>query len=469
MLKDLSPLSKLKLRNVSVMQVNSNRLLLCLLVLLSLALTSVPLSFGQSKPQPRRKLKDFGSSLKRLKWNPAKKETVETKPIAKGSTGDEEDVIRVETSLVAWDVLVLDKDGNNVSGLTGADFAISEEGIPQEVGHFLLGDNQSVARTIALIIDYSGSQLPFLRNSIDAAKVLVDQLAPLDKMAIITDDVELIQDFTDDKNQLKKKLESLFDRTKRNRGFFSFSSQRIGQSKQYSALMATLNEAFTDEDKRPIIVFQTDGDEAERLRDPVIRPAIPPGIPDELQQRAAESVEFRQNYIEQFITEFSLADVYRAAEKSRATIYTIVPGAQLIGRKPEEQVKLMRPYFEHRFLNQFAFDKSEVEQALSEARKPWRSLSDEIISFRTKESYIVQLALAGVAGRTGGWTDFLEKPEQAARIYSRIFSDINQRYIIGYYPTNKDRDGKRRRINVEVKGHPEYFIVGRKSYYAPVE
>lgn len=72
-----------------------------------------------------------------------------------------------------------------------------------------------------------------------------------------------------------------------------------------------------------------------------------------------------------------------------------------------------------------------------------------------------------MAGLTGGWTEFLETPEQADAIYSRIFSDINQRYIVGYYPTNKERDGTSRKIDFQVKGHPEYQILGRRSYFAP--
>ena len=64
-------------------------------------------------------------------------------------------------------------------------------------------------------------------------------------------------------------------------------------------------------------------------------------------------------------------------------------------------------------------------------------------------------------------TEFLETPDQADQIYARIFSDINQRYIVGYYPTNKERDGKRRKIDFKVKGHPDYQIFGRRSYVAP--
>jgi hypothetical protein len=75
--------------------------------------------------------------------------------------------------------------------------------------------------------------------------------------------------------------------------------------------------------------------------------------------------------------------------------------------------------------------------------------------------------MASLATVSGGWADFLEKPEQADAIYSRIFSDINQRYIVGYYPANKERDGKRRKIEFKVKGHPEYQVYGRLSYFAP--
>jgi hypothetical protein len=60
----------------------------------------------------------------------------------------------------------------------------------------------------------------------------------------------------------------------------------------------------------------------------------------------------------------------------------------------------------------------------------------------------------------------LDKPEQANEIYSRILADINHRYIISYYPTNQGQDGKLRRVRIEVRGHPDYVVQGRTSYYA---
>ena len=142
------------------------------------------LSFAQSSTPPKRKkIEDFGSSLKQLK-------AVESS----GAVLNEGDVIRIETSLVSCELLVVDERGNSVPGLTAEDFSITENGAPQTVGHFLKGDNAQVPRTIVLVIDYSGSQLPYLKNSIKAAKVLVDKLGPKDLMAIVTDDVELLHD-----------------------------------------------------------------------------------------------------------------------------------------------------------------------------------------------------------------------------------------------------------------------------------
>jgi VWFA-related protein len=438
--------------------------------ILSIVLNLCVPSFPHAQTQNKRRLKDFGSSLEKLKWDPIKKETV-LEP-SRSKTGDEDiDVVRVETSLVAWDVLVIDNHGNNIRGLTADDFQVSEDEQPQTVGHFLLGDNQTVPRKIVLIIDYSGSQLPFIRNSVDAAKVLVDSLAPQDRLAIVTDDVELLVDFTQDKKLLKKKLESLVERTKQDGGFLGLGKgQQLGKSRQYSAFMAALNEMFTEPEQREIIVFQTDGDEIYRLRDPIIPPSIPPDLPPETRADAEMYLARRQQSILESQTVFSLADVYRAAEKSRATVYTVIPGYRLVGLSPENQIERVKTEYERsRDIILATISKEKRAEIIEKADRQWRPLSAANLKARTQEAYKVQLALAALATRTGGWTDYLERPEQAASIYSRIFSDINQRYVIGYYPTNKEHDGKRRAIKVAIKGHPDYTIIGRRSYYAPVE
>ena len=439
---------------------------LCITALLLGIVLLTPVHAQQAREKPR--LKDFGSSLKKLKWDPETNRTTEVQNPRGPNTDD--DVIKIDTLLVAADLLVLDKQGNTVRGLAANDFSITEDGVPQQVGHFILGDTSGISRSIVLIIDYSGSQFPYIKNSVAAAKVLVDELKPSDHMAIVTDDVQMLIDFTNDKRELKKKLDSLVERSKGSDGFLGIGGtrRRFGNSAQYSALMATLKEAFNREDQRPIIIFQTDGDEAMYLRNSIVEPTVPPGTPLPLLARVQEEVEQRKKLQRAGITEFSLDDVYQTVEKSRATIYTIIPGAKLIGLSPAQLVQTRKTEDERAVNEMLPTLRKESREAFLQREEARKSLvTDDMIKARAEEDLRVQQALAAVAPLAGGWTDFLERPEQAQTIYSRILSDINQRYIIGYYPANKLLDGKRHAIKFEVKGHPEYTIVGRKSYYTP--
>ncbi len=122
------------------------------LVLISLAMAGIAGSQNssaqsQSETQERRRLEDFGSSLKRLKWDPEKGTAVETgKPGGQPRAQSEGDVVRVETNLAVCDVQVRDKSGRIVEGLTQNDFLVSEDGRPQQIEHFSLGNDQRLGR-----------------------------------------------------------------------------------------------------------------------------------------------------------------------------------------------------------------------------------------------------------------------------------------------------------------------------------
>lgn len=359
----------------------------------------------------RPTIKNFGKSLERKKKNGS-----ENNQPAAANSGDE-DVIKVETNLVRSDVLVIDQRGRAISGLKKEDFVVTENDVPQEIGTFSLGDSADVPRSIVLIIDYSGSQLPFIKNSVEAAKVLVDKLNPRDRMAIVTDDVKLLAEFTDDKELLKKKLDSLVKEVK---------SGEIGKSLQYSALMATLNEMFDDEDIRPIIIFQTDGDQAF-----------------DILREDGQSNQPKTRYT----TTFTIADLFGKIEKSRATIYSVVSGYSLLGLSPEK--RLEKVAVNENYL---------LENAASQRLKNY-----------TERLFRQQTSMAIVARASGGFTEALETPEQADAVYSRIFAGITERYLIGYYPANQTNDGKRHNFKIEVRGHPEYIVWGRKFYFAPAK
>jgi VWFA-related protein len=447
-----------------------NRVSLPVALVLILCASALSSSTVVSQERERPTLKNFGASLDKLKWDPQRNSAVETKPKEdRANVSGDVDVVKVETSLVACDVLVLDPRGQTVQGLTEKDFVLSEDGKPQQVGTFSLGDSAAVSRSIVLIIDYSSSQFPFINTSIAAATTLVDKIAPIDRMAIVTDDVELLQDFTNDKKMLKDKLESLRQRSPSWDPSHLSPRERFGRSAQYSALLATLREAFDEEDQRPIIIFQTDGDEAVHLRNPITVRQVPPNLPKDLRKEAERALSnWQKDPRNQQQREFSLNDVYRAVEKSRAIIYTVIPGFRLVGLGADEQMKNLEAERVRALLAEPPrMPNGFREVMLKREQDRWARTPPEARSYELGEELKIQAALAVVSTLTGGWTEFLEQPSQAEAIYSRIFSDINSRYIVGYYPTNKEHDGKRRKVNVLVRDHPEYTVIGRKAYYAP--
>lgn len=423
---------------------------------------------AQTPSREKPKLKNFGSSLKKLKWDPQRKQAVSTVSPSSLEGSADDDVVKIETSLVVCDVLVTDKQGRPQRDLKATDFAVSEDGVPQQVGLFALGN---LKRSIVLIIDYSQSQFPYISESIDAAKILVDKLGPHDQMAIVTDDIELLVDFTSNKGDLKRALDSLIERTRGSKGMLGLGKKRVqfGRSAQFSTLMATLNEAFDEEDEAPVIVFQTDGDEIEYLRDSVIVHEVPPNIPPGLLSEVQEEVEQKRRLQRAGMTEFSLDDVYRAVEKSRATIYPIIPRIGLIGLSEDEQIRRLTAEDERVVATWIAKASSSKMKDILRARQEEREANTtrEMWRARLDQEVKIQQGLIELAKLSGGWAEFLETSAQAANIYNRIVQDLNQRYIVGYYPTNKNHDGKRRRISITVQGHPDLVITSRTSYLAP--
>ncbi len=398
---------------------------------------------AQLSAQSPRKREKFGSSLKRFKWDESRKTAVETqkKKAEKSNSKQDEEAIKLETLFVALDVTVSDSS-RFVAGLSKDDFIVTEEGQPEQIASFTTGDDARLPRSIILVIDYSGSQLPYLQSSVSAAKTLIQKLAPTDEMAIVTDDVELLIDFTRDKARLSAALSSLLKQATANKGedlFGRFRPERRGQTLQFSALFAALRELVRD-DARSIIIFQTDGDEAFTLRD------------------QPESDDYLSNLPRR---EYGLADIYAAAARSRATIYSLITSERLLGIEPEKLYEQGRRLLARVERARYATDEEYERHARI------FPLTDAKVKLLTDRFLRAQTATARVAEMTGGWSAFFEKPEQAVALYERILDDIFNRYAIGYYPTNTVRDGRFRRVKIEARNHPEYIVRGRAGYFAP--
>lgn len=398
-------------------------------LLASLICMSAPSRVAAQTPAEKNKSREpFGSSLKRARDEVQKQANDESRQALDDIGPQPEETIKVETLLVTLDVIVTDeKESRFITGLKAEDFVISEDGVTQQIATLTPGDDASkLPRSIVLVFDWSGSQRPFLEESVKAAKILVDQLAKTDEMAIVTDSIYLMTDFTKDKKRLKNSLDALLKQTK---------NGWRGQSKQFSALLATLRELIDVRTRRPIIIFQTDGDESSNLKDPPGMRSTAPGV-------------------------YYMSDIYREVERSRVKIYTVIPGQKLFGI-PDSEVEARAPAIMEKILESWYKLNKRAERPAIPPQIP-----GQILKMFMKMYVNNQEAAARVAELSGGWAEFLERPEQAAGIYARILSDINNRYIIGYYPTNKERDGRLRKVHIEVRNHPEYKVHGRQSYYA---
>jgi VWFA-related protein len=405
------------------------------------------LQTGQSAPQ-KQKQEGFGSSLERLKWDARSHRAVEKTPRSEPGA---DDVVRLSTLLVVVNASVTDNTSRPVSGLTRDDFSLLEDGHPQEVSVFAQGDHDSIRRKVILIIDRSGSERAYLDSSLDAAKKLVEDLLPSDQMAIATDDVELAVGYTADKAALKDTLDRLGSRSRRvGRSGASGSKTAVFHSRslQFTALFAAIRELVKDDGSRYIIIFQTDGDEAPTLRDQ-------PDAGDYLWNMP------KRNY--------GLADIYAAVQRSNGMIYTIIPSERLTGLEPAELLERGRAMLERMERVRFRSDRD------FETYMTTHPLSDAKVRLFTERFAAGQCAAQRVAELTGGWASYLERPEQAAAIYSRILSDMNHRYVIGYYPSDHSQDSRRsgaqgaglRHLKITVKTHPEYIVLGRDSYLPP--
>lgn len=400
-----------------------------------LFLAFVSFSFGQKQstsPTPEKtRTKPFGSSLDKYGRKKQKnKKSPGSQDKQKSVDSDDEEIIRIKTDLTISDVLVTDQKSNVIVNLKKDDFIVTEDGVPQAIEIFSRGENATVPRSIVLIMDCTMPQAPYVKNSIAAAKILVDRLNPKDKMAIVTNYLNLQLDFTTDKSLLKKTLDSL-----------EKLALDIPGGGDFHGLLAVLNEMFDDRDRQRIIIFQSDGSGVMWLKPDKEHP-----YPVSYATRYNSGMKWIGE--EKAMSKFGFSEVKEAIERSGATIYSVIPGIRFLGLSEKEQL-------------------ARAKIAVADLNKSfgWKvPITIERQYYETEIKAAGQAAMFRVAELSGGFTGFVEKPEDAENIYSEIFTVIKNRYVIGYYPKNQNRDGKRREVKIEVRGHPEYTVTGRKAY-----
>jgi VWFA-related protein len=79
-------------------------------------------------------------------------------------------------------------------------------------------------------------------------------------------------------------------------------------------------------------------------------------------------------------------------------------------------------------------------------------------------------ANVGVAKRlseeTGGRVISVSSEKKLLQAFDEISEELRSQYTLGYYPANSARDGKFRKIKIEMANH-DLHVLTRKGYYAP--
>ena len=223
----------------------------------------------------------------------------------------------------------------------------------------------------------------------------------------------------------------------------------VDPGKEFEALLAVLNEMFDREDRQRIVIFQGDGSEIVQLspdNDTIYK------IANSTWETARAGFNPKKP-----VKNFEFSDIKEAIERSRATIYSVAPGIRFLGLSNEEQKARAELSFTNLYRNWRRIYGGRGEPP-ARLRELDQSLLEEML-------LAGQIAMFRIAELSGGNLGFIEKPEDAEGVYSNIFKLISNRYLIGYYPTNQVRDGKRREMRVEVRNHPEYVVTGRKDYF----
>ncbi|HEY1483553.1 MAG TPA: VWA domain-containing protein, partial [Candidatus Acidoferrum sp.] len=71
-----------------------------------------------------------------------------------------------------------------------------------------------------------------------------------------------------------------------------------------------------------------------------------------------------------------------------------------------------------------------------------------------------------LAEDTGGRMIAVSSEKRLEEAFDQISEELRSQYTLGYYPTNTAKDGKFRKIKVDMNNH-DLKVLARRGYYAP--
>ncbi len=183
----------------------------------------------------------------------------------------DDDPIRVDSSLVRLNVGVVDMKGRPITSLNKGNFELFEDGVRQEISRL---EPSTAPFSVVILLDMSGSTLGFRQVIKQSAFRFVDALLPEDRVAVIEfyDKVNVRNDFTTDRGTIANSINVANGR---------------GKTQLYKALDLALDKLEKEKSRRKAIIVLTDGvdttvrDQDRSLLEPVADSQIATAIKPE--------------------------------------------------------------------------------------------------------------------------------------------------------------------------------------------
>jgi len=346
-----------------------------------------------------------------------------------GDEVDEGDVVRVDTQLVSVPAVVTDSAGHPVSGLRPENFRLIEDGQPQTIANF--GTTETPFE-IALLLDTSGSTRDDVALIRAAANSFIAALRPGDRVGVVAFNqaqtvaqpiaaVEVLTPLTGDREALKNAIENLG------------ASQG---TPYYDALERIADNIFHDPPSEEVrgrraVVALTDGVDSSSNSDfATAKMKL---------SRAGVACYFIQVNTEDFVEDRLMKDCSDDGQLALS----------------QRQIQRYREIF---------YPKAKADNFNSFCQMgPFErmSISRELYNLARRE-------MNELARVSGGRSFVAATLADARAAFAKVAEDIGTQYSLGYYPTNKSRDGKYRSIKLEVRGLKDKAVIrARDGYYAP--
>jgi hypothetical protein len=409
---------------------------------------------------------------------PPKPATVQQKePTPEPTPPPEQDVetLKTDTDLVTVPVIASSRNGKYIADLTKEEFKLSEDGVPQEIA-FLATVNAPFH--VVLLLDTSAStkeKLPMIQR---AAVTFVEQLNTTDKVKVISfdDKVRDWNDFTSDKALLR----SVISKTTSGEG-----------TKVYDAFERGLNSLRPVTGRRAIVIF-TDGVDwhsDSATFEGTLKNLDELGVivyPIRFDTRAETERLLREQDAQTNGVGLPTSDVIRGTGTRPSTTPPTFPGGdpdsvpsggqrrgtslpEIIFTRPvrrpptDPQGSPTDPFPDPSGGPPPPIDRTGGTRRPDTANDQIKAILDS--AYLTADSYLRELA-----DRSGGQVQRADTLAMLPQAFAAIAAELRTQYLLGYYPTNRAKDGKYRKIQVKttrkdiaVRARPGYSAVGDGS------